>query len=59
MDNNLSNLWIEDATKKAKSDLKPVQEAYDSLKNKETRYAVGILRVLKIREKIVELWEKG
>ena len=45
--------------KKAKRDLKPVQEAYDSLKNKETRYAVGILRVLKIRKINKELWEKG
>ena len=57
MSNDLSPTWIADAIKKAKSDLKRLRTAYDSLNNKETQYAVGIMRVLKIREKVVKLWE--
>jgi hypothetical protein len=57
MSKDLSPLWISENLKDARRSYNAALNAYNSLFNKNTQYACGILRIINIRENIVALWD--
>ena len=54
MSNDLSNLWISEEIKYQKKRIKELEKAYKPIKNKETTYAHGILKMAIVRKNILE-----
>ncbi len=56
---DLSPLWIKQNLEKAQQELVVAEIAYCALKDKRSKFAQGILRVLEAKKKIVQAWREA
>jgi len=53
---DLSPQWIRENLEEAKNDLMRAEVAHCALKDKRTKYAMGIERIIEAKRKIVQVW---
>ena len=59
MDRDLALLWIKQNLEKAKQELVLAEIGYCALKDKRTKYAQGIQRIIEAKRKIARVWEEA
>jgi hypothetical protein len=52
-------LWIKQNLDKARNDLINIEISYCALRNKRTKYAKGIYRIIEAKRKIVQVWTEA
>ena len=56
---DLAPLWIQQNLEAAKTNLLQAEIAYCALKDKHTKYAKGIERIIEAKRKIVQVWSEA